>query len=222
LRLSGPVAIDPAIGITLRAGLSLLFFWTAVHKLRDRSAFRAALRAYELVPPGRVRGFAALLIALEIAVAATLLVSEIGSAAALAGAILLATYTGAIAINLLRGRRQIACGCAGAAARQPLSLALVGRNVVLIIVALAGALPALPRALTTTDGVTIGAGVVTLAFLYSAVDGLIANHPRIAALARDRVLPGPAVGVPSAGPLPVGSLRAAKPDRLLVEAHPHA
>jgi methylamine utilization protein MauE len=187
--VSTVLAIDPAIRMTLRAGLSVLFFWTALHKLRDRSAFRAALQAYALLPPGCVPGFAALLIALEIAVAATLLVSEIGSAAALAGAILLATYTGAIAINLLRGRRQIECGCAGAAARQPLSQALVGRNAVLILVALAGALPALPRALTITDGVTIGAGVVTLAFLYSAADGLIANHPRIADLARARVAP---------------------------------
>ncbi len=180
------LAVDPALRITLRAALSLLFFWAAAHKLRDVTGFRAALAAYELLPQRCVEAAAGLLIVAEVAIGGGLLVPAVATGAALTAASLLGVYAAAIAINLLRGRRHIDCGCVGAAARRPLSSVLVARNGVLVVVALASALPATSRSFTVIDGVTIVAGVATLALLYAAIDGLIANAPGIAALARAR------------------------------------
>lgn len=180
-------AVDPALRLTLRGALALLLFWAAAHKLRDVAGFRAALAAYELVPRQLVGIVAAALSAAEIGIGAGLLAPGAGAGGALAAAGLLCVYAGAIAVNLLRGRHDIDCGCVGAAARRPISSALVVRNGLLGLAALASALPATFRGLTPIDAVTIGAGVACLGLLYAAVDGLIVNTPRIAALARDRL-----------------------------------
>jgi Methylamine utilisation protein MauE len=184
------VAMDPALQLIMRGALALLLCWAAVHKLRNVAEFREALAAYELLPRRCVRAAAALLVASELAIGVTLLLPGIGAGAALGAAALLCTYAGAIGINLLRGRRHIDCGCVGAAARRPIGLALVARNGALVVIALASALPATSRRLTGIDALTVSAGVITVAFLYVAVDALIVNAPRTAALTRDRILVG--------------------------------
>lgn len=176
--------LDPAVRIALRVALSLLFIWSASHKLRDAAGFRAALTNYELVPERWLPSTAALLVAAELCVAIGLWLPGLGADAGCAAAALLALYGGAIAINIARGRRDIDCGCGGVAGDQPLSVALIVRNGVLAAVALASALPAAPRALTWIDGVTIFGSIVTLTLAYAAIDGLLVNAPRIRGLAR--------------------------------------
>jgi len=177
-------ALDPALRITLRAALVLLFVWAASHKLRDREAFRTALANYQLVPHRWLRPISALLVGAEISVALGLCIPGVAAAAAGTAAGLLALYAGAISINLIRGRHDIDCGCAGPARRQLLSVGLVARNGVLVAAALASALPAAARVLMWIDCVTVAAAVATLALLYAAVDGLLANAPQIATLVR--------------------------------------
>jgi hypothetical protein len=186
------LAVDPALHIVLRAALALLFFWAATHKLRDVAGFKGALAAYELLPQRGLGAFASLLIATEVVLATSLLAfvgsrpgeSGVGAGVALTAAGLLCVYSGAIIINLLRGRRHIDCGCFGAAKRRALGSGLVTRNAVLVIVAVASALPVSSRSLMWMDSVTIGAGVAVLVLLYAAVDGLFATAPRIAGLER--------------------------------------
>lgn len=175
-------ALDPALCVTLRAALAILFVWAAGHKLRDLAGFRAALADYEILPRRWVAPSSLILIGAELGVACSLWLPHFAAAAALVAAGLLALYAGAIVINLRRGRRDIDCGCAGAARRQSLSAGLVVRNGALVAVALASTLPSTARALTWIDAVTIGAGVTASVLLYAAVDGLLANAPQIAAL----------------------------------------
>lgn len=177
------IGLDPALQLLARALLSILFASAAAHKLRDVASFRSALEAYELVPTLWTVPVGAVLIAAEIGVALGLWLPRVAPVAAVAAAALLALYAGAIAVNLARGRRDIDCGCAGPARRQPISRALVARNAVLAAVALASALPATARALTWIDAVTIIAGGALLALLYAAAEGLLANAPRSRALA---------------------------------------
>jgi hypothetical protein len=66
--------------------------------------------------------------------------------------------------------------------RQPLSTALVLRNLSLIALAGVSALPVGTRALVPLDALTIAAGVALGALVYAAVNGLIANAPRLRAL----------------------------------------
>ena len=140
-------ALDPTLHLTLRAALSLLFLWSASHKLRDAAGFQGVLANYRLLPDRWIASTVAVLVAAELCVAGGLWLPGLGADAACATAGLLALYAGAIAINLIRGRRDIDCGCAGVAAHQPLSAALVVRNGVFAAAALASALPVAPRSL---------------------------------------------------------------------------
>jgi hypothetical protein len=175
-------AIDPALQLAARGAVALLFAAAAAHKLRDVGAFRSAVEAYELMPRLWVVPVSALLIGAEVGIAAGCLLPRVGPVAAAAAAALLSVYAGAIAVNLQRGRRDIDCGCAGPSRRQPLSAWLVGRNALLVAVALAAALPTTGRPLTWLDGATVAAALAALSLLYSAAEGLLAEAPRSTAL----------------------------------------
>jgi hypothetical protein len=97
-----------------------------------------------------------------------------GSMGIVAAAMLLVVYAVAIGVNLLRGRRDIDCGCAGPASRRPIAWSLVARNVVLAAIGLAGLMPLHARPLHWVDGVTLLATTIAASALYVAADGLLA------------------------------------------------
>jgi hypothetical protein len=110
--------IDPIFAWVARLVLAGVFAAAALHKWRDLSAFSAALGAHRLVPDALVPALARAFAACETSIAAGLVWTASAAPAAGAAAALLALYSGAIAINLARGRREIECGCrcGGAAA----------------------------------------------------------------------------------------------------------
>jgi len=174
--------MDPAIEAALRGALALLFAVAARHKARDLDGFRATLAEYRLLPEGAASVAARLVIVAEVAASVALLVPVLRAPGPFLAAGLLAVYTGAIAINLARGRRDIDCGCAGPALRQPLSGWLLGRNGILLAAALACLVPLRPRPLVWVDALTVTGAVAALAAFYGALDRLVANAPRLAHL----------------------------------------
>jgi hypothetical protein len=169
--------MDPAVDITLRAALALLFLAASAHKLRDLPRFRATLADYRVLPGGLVTAGAGLVAAAEAGVALALAIPA-GRVAGFAGAAaLLVAYGVAIALNLARGRRDLDCGCAGPAVRRPISGWLVARNALLASTAAAGILPVEPRPLVWVDGLTVLCATAALALLYATFDGVIGQAP---------------------------------------------
>lgn len=179
-----PLGLDPALGLALRLAGALLWLCSFVHKLRDPARFRSALWDYQLLPPSSVDAAAALLTGLEGVLAVGLVVPATAPEAALAGAGLLLLYAAAIAWNLLRGRRDLDCGCGGAAGSQPLGPALVLRNLATAALFLLAAAPGGARPLTALDAFTVPAAVLSLAFIWCAVDLALSNGARLRASAR--------------------------------------
>ena len=170
--------MDPAIDLTIRAALALLFAVAAAHKLRDMAAFRGTFADYRLLPDA-----AAWAVPAAEAAVALLLVAPATSAVGKAGAVaLLVAYAAAIGVNLVRGRRHIDCGCAGPHARRPIGPGLVVRNTVLAAVALAARAPVYDRPLVWVDALTVSGAVMALAALYVAADRLMAYGPALARL----------------------------------------
>jgi hypothetical protein len=147
----------------------LLFGVAAYHKLREPAVFVATLRDYRIVPAAWVAVLAALVVVAEVALTASLLVPAVVPVAAAGCVGLLAVYSGAIALNLLRGRRHIDCGCLGPAHRQPLAPWLLARNAVVGVAALVLLLPGGDRALFWVDRLSVAAAVPTLSLLWIAV-----------------------------------------------------
>jgi hypothetical protein len=178
--------MDPAIDLTLRAALALLFVVAATHKLRDVPAFQATFADYRLVPHVLVGALARVVPLAEIGVA-MLLVAPEGSALGKVGAAgLLAVYGTAVAVNLVRGRRHIDCGCAGPHARRPIGWGIVVRNALVAAAALGALARVHPRPLVWVDALTVSGAVVTLGALYLAADRLMALGPAVARLREAR------------------------------------
>lgn len=175
--------LDPALGWLLGLGSGLLFAASAHHKLRDLPRFTATLRAYALLPNALVPPVALGLVGLEVGLALSLPLAPVlpglARVTGLAAAGLLVVYAVAIAVNLLRGRRGIDCGCLGAAARStPLSGGLVLRNLALACLLATTAMPRDTRSLELVDALTIGGGLVALTLVYLAIDQLVALPAR--------------------------------------------
>lgn len=174
---------QPMLTVFLRSFLALLLVLAAVPKLIHREEFYGVVRNFRLTPDWLSRPLAALLPVAELAVAAALLVRPVAQGAALAAAALLIVFAVAMAINVLRGRTAIDCGCFRDGMKQPLSWLLVLRNIGLASAALltAALLPSVPAASVPdlVAGAAAGAVAVILYFSASLLSGLPA--PRRAA-----------------------------------------
>ena len=156
----------------LLACCALLFASAALHKLGDPAHFTEVLRAYRVLPEGAVR-FAPLVPLAELTVAAGLLPTATRFGAGLGGAGLLAGYAAAIAVNLGRGRRDLACGCGGPDDARPIAPWMVVRNLVLALLLAVTLLPWKTRPLSPVDALTVGGGAAVATLLYASLDRLL-------------------------------------------------
>ncbi len=166
---------------------ALVLARAAAFKLRDPTAFVDAAEAYRAGPAVVVRPLARALPWAELALAAALVTPWLRGAADITAAGLLTLFAGAMGLNLMRGRREIDCGCGDPARRQPLSWALVGRNLVLALLLLAaGAMPpgrpSLGGALVAVAG---AAGGLLLIRCQEAFSALPARRPARMAIIPD-------------------------------------
>lgn len=162
------IAIDPLLSMILATCLALVFAPAAWHKLRERDLFAAQVQAYAILPR-RLRVLAHALGPLEAAAAIALLGAAPGAGAGLAAGLLL-LYALAMALNLLRGR-VLDCGCGGAP--QPLSWGLVVRNLAMVLMAMAAALPRDARELTLDDAWLFGLAVTAWLVLLAALNQML-------------------------------------------------
>ena len=128
----------PEAGIAIRVMTSLVFASAAVGKMTHWLAFEGVVANYRLLPESAVRPIARVLPPLELALGLGLLVGRPRTPVfeSVAG-VLLVLFAAAMAVNLLRGRRYIECGCFQSAMRQTLRWALVIRNCVLALLCVA-------------------------------------------------------------------------------------
>jgi hypothetical protein len=172
--------LDPVIGTLMVASVAVLFASAGVHKLRDLRRFGEIFSAYELVPEFAAKRLSWAVPVLEIAVAVGLVMKVSQPYAGAVGIVLLSGYAAAIAINLRRGRRDLACGCGGPNDRRPIAAWMIGRNALIALAAAAVFATWSPRALSATDGITIAFGLLTIALIYLCVDQLFGNAQRAA------------------------------------------
>lgn len=176
------------VGAAARTATALIFVLGAIHKYRLGAAFSGIVAAYRLLPAALVAAFAFALPLLELASAALLLWPR-SAYAVLPAALLLTVMSGAVAINLLRGRSWIDCGCGTGRAEQlgnsrgdgdgeGLSWALVGRNAVLLALLLAAARPIPPALLGPVGAALALAAAATVSGFFYAATALAGNHRR--------------------------------------------
>lgn len=167
---------DPVLVLATSIGLASLFLAAALHKLQQLAEFRAALEGYRVLPPALVEPALRLIPLAEAAAAVGLLLPQTRSLAALFGAALLLAYAAAMALVVVRGRQTLDCGCSLGGASQPVSAALIVRNVTLVLLALNVAGAAGWRELSLYDWVLVVLMALVGIVLYAILNTLIASQ----------------------------------------------
>jgi hypothetical protein len=121
------------IGIAIRTLVALVFAAAALGKMRHWAVLRGVVANYRLLPDLLVAPLAYALPPVEAIVAAALMVGPMSPWPEAAAAALLLAFAAAMGVNLMRGRRDIDCGCFQSALKQSLSWRLVARNVLLAL-----------------------------------------------------------------------------------------
>ncbi|MEZ5490214.1 MAG: MauE/DoxX family redox-associated membrane protein [Gammaproteobacteria bacterium] len=166
--------IDPLITLVISVSLALLFFMAARHKMSSLAEFEGQLAAYEILPAALVPTAARLLPIVEMAVVFLILIPMTRSFAAFLAVLLLSTYALAMAVNILRGRKDIDCGCGGQP--QVLSVWLVVRNVVLVLGSSLLLTPGAQRSVAWSDMPFLILMTAVLAMVYLLVEQLVRNQ----------------------------------------------
>ncbi|CAN5384593.1 hypothetical protein BH10PSE13_BH10PSE13_10960 [soil metagenome] len=166
-------------------GVGLVFLTAGMEKFRHRALLPGVIANYRLLPQRLVAPVSAMLPIAEMAVGAALLVG-FTPAPVLAAMLLLGLFAGAMAINILRGRRHIHCGCGRAELQQSLGWPLVARN--LLLIALIVPRLGVTQPLGLAEIVMAAAGGLLLFLAYTllhSIGALIAS-PRASILAPTR------------------------------------
>ena len=166
--------IDPVLYWIASLCLGVLWLGAALGKWRAGREFQQVLGAYKLLPLGLVPAVALLLPLLELCLALGLIVPVMQRLAASLSAVLLLAYALAMAINLLRGRIHIDCGCS-LGKKQAISWWLVTRNCALSSVSLGLLLPLTERQWHLEDAVITLLVAVFICVAYPAVIMIIGN-----------------------------------------------
>ncbi|MCI4590472.1 methylamine utilization protein MauE [Sphingobium sp. BYY-5] len=149
-------------GLTTSIAVGLLFLIAGIAQWRHRALLPGVIANYRLLPASLVGPAATALPLLEVATGAALLLGLHPLAVLVAMALLL-LFARAMAVNILRGRGHIDCGCGHGALRHPIGWPLVMRNIALAAVLALRLLPVPPFA--PMDFATALAGGIAIALL---------------------------------------------------------
>ena len=167
--------LDPIAALALTLLIGWVLVEAGLHKLQDPVLTAANIDEYRLLPEGAGAWIARPLALVEIALAVLALLPLSRVPALVVAAALIAGYGVAITINLLRGRRDIDCGCGGPGQAQRLSVALPVRNALLVCAALAAAYSA-PAPSHWSGWLFAMFCAAAGALLHASVNGLLANR----------------------------------------------
>ncbi len=174
--------LDPLILKVISIGFGLLFLLAAIHKFSTAQQFRVILEEYQVMPQALAGPVARVVPLLELLLSIGWFAGYRPEQVAISSAALLAGYTAAIGINLLRGRIHIGCGCGvggSADGDQQLSSGLLLRNTILIVIVLVAAIPTTVRSFGVIDYATLGSTLLASALLYAGANQLLANGAAI-------------------------------------------
>ncbi|MFS3915139.1 MauE/DoxX family redox-associated membrane protein [Bacillus australimaris] len=117
------------IGVYL---LGIIFAGTWLDKVKKQTAHIQQMNAYRLLPPSFTTPMFYLFLTVELVCTVFLFIWHMSLVPAIGLTALLCIYTGAVAFNLLRGHRDISCGCGGLLENERLHWGIVIRNVLML------------------------------------------------------------------------------------------
>lgn len=175
--------MDPLLIYMAAASLAVILLVGGLDKVRNFDLFEGAVMAYRLLPMNSSKVFSALFVMAELGAAALLLIPQARMYGALLAVVVLGVATAGVALNLLRGHTDVACGCGNLKQQSAgLSWWLVARNGLLLAVTVLLFLPQsifIERHFSWVDGLTFFGSTLAMLGLYFAVNQLIESHVKL-------------------------------------------
>jgi len=120
----------------LRVLLSVVFIISSVSKMAQPKRFAATITSFKIIPSTLAQPAAFALIGAEAAIAILLLIGWQTRFFALLYAILMLIFMVAVSLNILRGKKDLDCGCFGAKQRSKVNFKLLLKEFGLFVIAL--------------------------------------------------------------------------------------
>lgn len=172
---------DPMAVIFCQVSLALIFGLGAWGKLKSLEEFVGVVLNYRFLPEFTARPVAYTLPFFEAAIAVGILIGPVRPFAAMGAFALLAIFSVAMGVNILRGRRYIDCGCLMSVLKQRLSWWLVARNGVLMVMAAwVVAVMVTSRPAVLLDAFAGTAAGIVVVLLYIASGYVLSERPKTA------------------------------------------
>lgn len=133
MKLIYPTRLSHAALVFARIGLAVFFLASGVSKVLDISSTRIAVGNYRVLPSFLVPVAACLFIAVEVVLGIALILGIYRRVFYSIGIVILTLFSLAMFISLNRGDA-FDCGCMGSLIKSKISLALIVRNLFLILV----------------------------------------------------------------------------------------
>lgn len=170
------VIIVSLLVASLTCFIAVILMRAAWHKFEHFLETVGFAQGYGIVPEAWAAPIVRSLATAEVLITAGLVLPRLHDWAAGAAAVLFSGYAGLMLVALLQGKREIDCGCGGAA--QEVSFATVGRNLALCAIALAIAL--LPTAPVGAFGAVLAVmGGFVLMMIYIIWEKIASHRPHI-------------------------------------------
>lgn len=182
------LTFDPAVNLIAALILSYVFVLAGLHKCKAPAEFAATLTNYNILPESLARQGVYLVPVAEIMTGVALLIPATARLAAFSAGVLLCIYIAAIGLNLLRGRRNIDCGCGGPAQKQTISEWMIVRNGLLVLLACMAGGQVEPRTLLWFDWLTVILATVMGCLFYNIINQLLVNKDLLRSLTPEDVL----------------------------------
>jgi uncharacterized membrane protein YphA (DoxX/SURF4 family) len=120
--------------IMFRLALSALFIMSSIPKIKDKAYFTGVVSNYRILPSVVAKLFGVIFPYLELLIGLLLLLGLFTNEVLLISYLCILVFTVAMLINLLRGRKQIDCGCFGPKLSQKIGPIGILRNIILIMI----------------------------------------------------------------------------------------
>lgn len=179
------LTFDPVLNLISALILGYIFVLAGLHKCKAPAEFGTTLANYKILPESLARQGVYLVPVAEIMTGVALLIPAAATLAAFSAGTLLCIYIAAIGINLLRGRRNIDCGCGGPAQKQSISEWMIVRNGLLLGLAYIAGSQTLARPLLWFDWLTVILATVMGCLFYNIINQLLVNKDLLRLLNRE-------------------------------------
>jgi uncharacterized membrane protein YphA (DoxX/SURF4 family) len=137
--------IRPTFIVVMRLLVGLTLVFGGSLKLGDLNGFAKLVNQYRVLPPFASTLLGRALPIIEILLGTGIILSLAEPWVSLSGSLLFILFSAAVAVNLLRKRSHLPCGCFGARNRQQLSSSIIYRNSAFAAAGLYSALPIPPH-----------------------------------------------------------------------------